>query len=199
MRAKGKQVNEELDSSLFTDIIDYCFIGSTNKYQEVDLWFFKSSVPILIYLIYISSIVCHICQLRRYSIMSTKPGLILSNLHSMFNRILIPLLIMAICLYFLGAFILSMKANKLGLTVKTFYFLKLLSLHISYLNLWIWQLKIMRQIWWWIISRVMLVLMDLLWQIGLKEDVVKLQVEHGQKTLEVILMLKEETMLWKRF
>ena len=37
MRAKGKQVNEELDSSLFTDIIDYCFIGSTNKYQEVDL------------------------------------------------------------------------------------------------------------------------------------------------------------------
>lgn len=37
MRTKGKQVNEELDGSLFTDIIDYCFIGSTNKYQEVDL------------------------------------------------------------------------------------------------------------------------------------------------------------------
>lgn len=40
LKKEGEIVNNDLDNSIYIDIIDYCFIGSTYRYSRIDIWFY---------------------------------------------------------------------------------------------------------------------------------------------------------------
>lgn len=37
LKKEGEIVNNDLDNSIYIDIIDYCFIGSTYRYSRIDI------------------------------------------------------------------------------------------------------------------------------------------------------------------